>query len=357
MNILDDMKKIIRLDRQNMRGSIDALPDQIRHAWAESRKIKFPARYAQAKKVVVAGMGGSIIGAHLLESVFADEFKVPFVRLGDYRLPAWVGRDTLVILSSYSGTTEEVLAMGKDALARGCMVAGLSAGGTLARMMKARRLLWYHIAPTFNPSNQPRMATGYMVFGLLGLLSRLRFVHLGSRDVEHIVATLQAKHHHLGIKKPVRNNIAKTIAARLVGKYILFVSAEHLIGNGHIAANQINENAKQFAAYFSLPELNHHLLEALRFPRENRRLLTAVCFQSQRYHPRNQRRVNATVRILQQQGIRAIMVPVRGKSKLDEALQTVQLGAYSGYYLAILNRLNPAPITWVDAFKRIMARA
>ncbi len=154
----------------------------------------------------------------------------------------------------------------------------------------------------------------------------------------------------------MKDNLAKIIAPSLVNTYILFVAAEHLVGNAHIAANQINENAKQYATYFPLPELNNHLLEALKFPKENRHLLTAVCFQSQLYHSRNQRRVAATVRIFQQQSVRALMIPARGASKIEQALQTVQMGAYIGFYLAMLNRIDPAPIPWVDAFKRIMAR-
>lgn len=355
MNILDDMKKIKRLDRQNVLGSIDALPEQIRHAWRESRKVKFPARYKKAKKVVVAGMGGSIIGAHLIESVFAKSLKVPFVRLGDYHLPAWVGRDTLVILSSYSGTTEEILVMGKEALKRGCMVAGITAGGTLGRMMKSRKLPWYNIIPTYNPSNQPRMATGYSVFGLLGMLNRLGITRLENDAITQSIGGLQVGRRRWGAHVTAKNNLAKTIASVLANKYILFIAAEHLVGNVHIAANQFNENAKQFATYFSLPELNHHLLEGLKFPKDNRRLLTAVLFESQLYHTRNQKRVSATVRIFQQQGIRSIMIPVRGATTIEQAMQVAQLGAYIGYYLAMLNHLDPAPIRWVDEFKRIMA--
>lgn len=356
MNALDNLKNIRRLDKQNVLGSIDALADQIQHAWRESTRVRFPSRYRKARKVVVVGMGGSMIGTHLIETVFSDSLRVPLVRVGDYQLPKWVGTDTLVILSSYSGTTEEVVHAGKEALARGCMVTALSVGGMLGRMMRTHRLPFYHIVPTYNSSNQPRMATGYMVFGLLGMLARLGYVRISSGVIRRFTTNLQAGRRRWGVASPFKANRAKSLAQILLGKYILFVAAEHLIGSAHVMANQINENAKQFAAFFPLPELDHHLLEALKFPRDNRWLLTAICFQSQRYNLRNRRRVSATVHIFRQQSVPASIISVNGPTKIEQAIQMVQLGAYTGFYLAILNHLNPAPIPWVDAFKRIMAR-
>ncbi|MFH1235781.1 MAG: SIS domain-containing protein [Parcubacteria group bacterium] len=356
MNILDDVKKLRYFDRQNVLGSINALPDQVTHAWRESRRVRFPSKYSRAKKIIVAGMGGSMIGTHLIESVFASDFKVPLVRVGDYRLPIWAGRDTLIILSSYSGTTEEVLAVAKEAFKRGCLVTGLTVGASLGRTLHSHRVPYYKIIPSYNPSNQPRMATGYMVAGLLGLLSRCNLVHISEDDMRKIVELLARSRRTWGADIPMGRNKAKQLAKRLLGRMIFFAAAEHLVGNAHIAANQVNENAKAFATYFPIPELNHHLLEALRFPRTNRHELIGVFFNSQHYHQRNQRRITATKRILVRQRINSIIIQASGPTRFAEALRIAHFGAYAGFYLAMLYRINPAPIVWVDAFKKIMAK-
>ena len=54
-------------------------------------------------------MGGSAIAADLLLGAYRERLRVPMTVVRDYYLPGWIGESTLVILSSYSGGTEETL--------------------------------------------------------------------------------------------------------------------------------------------------------------------------------------------------------------------------------------------------------
>jgi hypothetical protein len=67
--LIDDAKTIARLDSGNVRDSISALPDQIAVAWRDARKVFVPASYKNADQVVVCGMGGSSLPAHIINSV------------------------------------------------------------------------------------------------------------------------------------------------------------------------------------------------------------------------------------------------------------------------------------------------
>ena len=42
---------------------------------------------------------------------------------------------------------------------------------------------------------------------------------------------------------------------------------------------------------------------------------------------------------------------MRGKTKLEQSMELLQLGTYISYYLGILNGINPSPTPWVDWFK------
>src|SRR5439155_18164870 len=92
-----------------MLAHLEALPRQIEAAWALARDFTAPASYGAADSIVVAGMGGSAIGADLVGGLLQDTLRVPLVVWRDYELPAWVGPRTLVIASSYSGGTEDTL--------------------------------------------------------------------------------------------------------------------------------------------------------------------------------------------------------------------------------------------------------
>src|SRR5256712_11295000 len=74
-------------------------------------------------------MGGSAIGGDLAAALLADELKMPMSVHRDYGLPAYVGRDSLVVTSSYSGNTEETLSSFEEARKRGAKVLVLTTGG------------------------------------------------------------------------------------------------------------------------------------------------------------------------------------------------------------------------------------
>src|SRR5689334_19707585 len=105
-------------------ASIEALPEQVLVGWRTAQAVRFPFR-GKPSDVIISGMGGSALGADVIRSAYADRLSVPFSIVNGYSLPAWVGRDSLVILSSYSGTTEETLACAAEALKKKTRIAVL----------------------------------------------------------------------------------------------------------------------------------------------------------------------------------------------------------------------------------------
>ena len=149
---MDDEKIIAELDASRVRDSLSALPDQIDAALSEASRIKFPAAYKKAADVTVAGMGGSALGAHMVQAVYGGALRAPFCFVNDYRLPGWVGKNSVVVLSSYSGTTEETLACFADAKKRGAMLCGIASGGSLAKkLIKAKVPLAVPPSPRWPP--------------------------------------------------------------------------------------------------------------------------------------------------------------------------------------------------------------
>jgi glucose/mannose-6-phosphate isomerase len=127
--ILDNRSKIKKLDSQNMLGSLELLGEQVKQMCKQ--KVTLPASYRKVKNVVVLGMGGSTLGSHVIKALYANTLTVPVDIINGYHVPASVSEHTLVIVSSYSGTTEEPVAAGKEALAKKAKVLTISSGGTL----------------------------------------------------------------------------------------------------------------------------------------------------------------------------------------------------------------------------------
>src|SRR3989344_1373571 len=188
---LDDIKKIKELDRSNVYGSVEEFQKQFIHAWDDIKNLTLPASYKKVNKLLLTGMGGSGLGARLIESIYGLNLKFPLVRLNDYDLPAWVDEKTLVICSSFSGTTEETVENAKQAQARGAKWMAVSTGNTLIELAKKNNVPYYQIVPTYNPSNQPRMAVGYSLVGQLVMVSKTGLFNFSQKDVEKIVSVLQ----------------------------------------------------------------------------------------------------------------------------------------------------------------------
>ncbi len=328
-------------------ASIEALPNQIREGWRVASAARFPARYSDAKNIVVSGMGGSALGAHVAQSLFGGRLTIPFEVVSGYALPGYVGPDTLVILSSYSGTTEETLGCAAEALKRKAMCLVIAAGGELEAMAAKKRWPVLRIGAENNPSNQPRMAIGESSFLLMGALANLGFLPLAGSEVLKLASFLQDTD---------GRKAARTLAERMEDRLPLFMAAEHLFGASHVINNQVNENAKHLSAFFPLPELNHHFLEALSFPAKAKRSLLVVLLASDLYHPRNRKRVTLTAKLLEENGIDVAVMNADAKTKLAQAWQAMQFGAYVSLFLAQRHKIDPEPVPNVASFKKLMGK-
>lgn len=327
--------------------SVKALPEQFLQAWKKSAQIKFPENYASIENAVICGMGASGLPGHIVTSVF--QTKIPVVLINDYCLPAWAGSKTLVFLSSYSGDTEETISCFEEAKIRGCLITGATTGGKLAELLAASGAPFYKYEPKHNPSGQPRFGLGYGLFGQMGILAKLG-VLAGTdtldMEVTHGVEALA------GLRGQTESS-AQEIVHSAQGNIILVLAAEHLVGNAHVFANQLNETAKNLAAWFSLPEANHHLLEGLKNPKVP---ILAIFLDSPAYSATIKKRLEITQGVVRENGHRSYVYTPGAATKIGQAAEILYLASYSTVLLAQLSGENPLELPWVDYFKQKLAQ-
>ncbi len=332
---------IQRLDTLNILGSIRALPDQCAQVISEMAQAIVPSSCNLVNNIVISGMGGSALGGRVIASLERQTLKVPIVVSTEYHLPNFANEKTLVIVSSYSGETEETLSAIAEARSRDCQIFVLTTGGKLGELVKQFSLPHYLLNPLHNPSHQPRMSLGYEVTAMLALLARCQLIH-PLKDLSRLPDFLRSR-------QSVTNH--KLLAQNLVGRIPVFLVSEHLKGAAHAAKNQLNENAKTFAVVFDLPEANHHLMEGLAHPSSNPENLAVVMIDSPHYHPEVRKRYPLTRQIITKHHIPVYDLPIAGPNPVFEALDVIQSGAYLAYYLSQEYGIDPGPIPWVDWFK------
>lgn len=354
-SILDSREKMAALDKSNVLGSVEALADQVRHAWEDTQKLDFTLR-GKIENIVVSGMGGSALGPDIFKHVFVDQLSVPFEIYNGYNLPAYVNENTLVVLASYSGTTEETLSCAEQVKKAGAQALVVTSGGKLAQIAQEEGYPVYTINPTHNPSNQPRMAIGYAVFGLIGLLAKAGLVSLSEEEVDEVITTIIRTGERLSPEVSGEENRAKLLAFTCIERRPILVGSEFLVGAIHTATNQFNENAKIFADYKVVPEINHHLLEGLRFPKSNAGSHAFIFFNSKLLFDRNQKRMRLTQEVVEKNDLDAMSVELTADTKLAQVFELLTLTSYANFYVCMLEGIDPAPIPYVDWFKEQLGK-
>lgn len=350
---LDDKNAIFKLHGgDTVLKSIDALPDQLKQSFAESLELKFTEEYSQVKNIVICGMGGSQWPARIVGSLFKEKIKVPYIINSDYTLPGFVNKDSLVILSSYSGTTEESLVCGKKALELRAKLTGVTSGGEMENFLKQNKAPVYIFNPVNNPSGQPRMGFGYGVGAHLGLLLNLGLLDYDQKEIEESISRLSKLTENFRIDVAGENNPAKKLAKKLFNKSPYYLVGEFLTGIGNAIQNQTNENAKTISSYREIPELNHHLMEGLKHPEKNHEIAIFVFLFSSLYSKAIQKRFRITKDVVEQNKVETFWYELTGKTKLEQALETMALGNYMTTYLSVLYEEDPSLIPYVDYFKK-----
>lgn len=346
---LDDPAALALPEMREMRDLLEALPAQVAAAWSAGLASEVVERVPVPRRVLVAGVGGSAIGADIVATLALTCATVPVQVLRGYAAPP-LGSDTLLVGSSFSGNTAETLAALTESQGRGHRLV-LTTGGRVAELAEERG--WPAFRYTF--AGPPRSALGWSTFPLLAILSRLRAIRVDERAVDGIVEQLRRTDADLNPESPVGVNPAKRLAQAVAGRPVLILGAGSLDVAARRWAGQLNENAKQWAVAGAFPEANHNLLVPLaegRYPDASAQPFV-VLLDAPMLDERMSRHVALTAETLAEVGVPHEVVRVESSSTLGAIMEACQLGDWVSLYTSALNEVDPMDI---DALVRFKAR-
>ncbi len=338
---LNDLEFMRGLDRENMLGEIDGLPDQLARAY-EIGMTSGVSLAPDVSRVVIAGLGGSAIGADLLASYVSDSCPVPVLVHRDYGLPAFArGRETLVICSSHSGNTEETLDAFDAAQKNGCSILAVCTGGELAKRAQAANLPVIQ----FEHKGQPRAAVGYSFGILLAVFVKLGLIPDQSALVAGAVDAMKKSQEHLRADVEAVHNPAKRYAGQLMGRWVTVFGAGLFAPVARRFKGQINELAKAAANFEFIPEADHNTLAGTIHPADVLMPHTMNLFlRAPSDHPRNRLRLDLTKQIFMLEGPNTDFLDARGDTPLAHMWTMILFGDYMAYYLAIAYGVDPTPV-------------
>ena len=345
---LDTPEAVTRVDTANLHHILREFPDQLQVAEAEFAKVKLPAAWGEVTRVVFCGMGGSAIGSELTSNLPAVLLRKPLWVIRDYTLPAFVGPETLVVVTSYSGDTEEALACFNDSLARHAPCLVVTSGGGLARRASAAGVPLYQ----FSYEAPPRDSLGYLMAPQVAVLEAAGVLEKGEASLTQAIQTLRQQLTTLVPEVLGNSNLAKHLAYQFLDHVPLIIGTEVTAGVARRWKNQVNEHAK--AAGFSevLPEVDHNTVEGFQFPARFRDDVVVVLLQTEFDHPLVRNRATYLKEFLAEQGVVCETVAAQGPDLWSQKLSLVALGDWVSYYLALLNHIDPSAIPAITQLKR-----
>lgn len=346
---LDNVEALHALDAADMLGVVAALPQHCRAAYDAAVALDLPSAEG-VTAVTFCGMGGSAVAGDVLRVVFRDRLGVPVDVNRGHELPAYAGPRTLVVISSYSGSTSETLASFREALARGCRIVAVTSGGALGAEMAQAGLPVVPVPGGF----QPRAALGYLGFSALGALEAMGLLPALGDDVEETVIELSALSDRLGPDAPTDVNPAKAIAVRIADKVPMVWGAE---GIGAVAAmrwkTQLNENGKVPAFWSSMSELDHN--EVVGWVQPYGHDFSLIALRHEGEPAEIAERFPLSYEIARAAGMDNAEVRAAGRSLLARLMSLILVGDYASVYVGLRRGVDPTPVVAIDRLKMALA--
>jgi glucose/mannose-6-phosphate isomerase len=299
-------------------------------------------------------MGGSAVAGDLLRCYLQRTVDVPVLTVRNYSFPRAVAQGTLVFCSSYSGDTEETLALYEDARRRRARVLCITTGGKLAEQCGRDGVPWIRI-PEGMP---PRAALGYLFLPILVTLWRLGVAPPRWSELDDVVERLREANSRCALDVPTSENVAKQLARQIKDKLVVVhAAADHLEAAAVRWKGQMAENAKVLAFSSFYPELNHNEICGWAGHKGIAGSTHVVTLRDSEDHGRIARRVEVTTDIISKGGASVSQVWSGSGTPLGRMLSLIHLGDFVSVYLAVLRRVDPTPVTAIDKIKGFLAAA
>jgi glucose/mannose-6-phosphate isomerase len=293
---------------------------------------------AKISNVVVCGLGGSGIGGDLLAELVKTDLKVPVIVNKSYFLPAYVDASTLLILSSYSGNTEETVACANEALRRGLKPVVVTAGGKLEEIAIEHHLDLIKI-PSGHP---PRACLGYSATQLFFVL---KYFGLITGD---FIAELKQAAHFLEAEQNVIMQDAEFLAGKLLKKVLVVYAEDKYESAALRLKQQINENSKMHCWYNVVPEMNHNELVGWKEPVSN---LAVLILRSEDEFHRNTHRIIYKRDVVVKLSDNVYEIYAKGSNLLEKHFYLIHISDWLSYHLAMLQGIDPVEVNVITNLK------
>ena len=325
-----------------MKKLVSDFPLQLQEALIIGKNHRFIAPATDFSNVVVTGLGGSGIGASIVQNYVFDKLKVPFTVNKDYFLPAFVVKRSLVIVCSYSGNTEETVNALQEARKRKATIICVTSGGKIAEYAGAKKLDCI-LVPAGMP---PRACLGYSLVQLLYVLAHYGLI---SNSIEKEIKG------SIKLLKNTEDDVQKkamAAAKKIVGKLPIVYSASSIEGVGTRFRQQLNENSKLLSWNGAIPEMNHNEFVGWKDDASDK---AVIVLRNNDDYKRVQARMDIGNKIFKKHKATVVEIYSEGKNYWEQVFYLIHLTDWISVFLADLRGVDATEVKVIDFLKKSLS--
>lgn len=317
---------------------------QLQEALIIGQNYHFTAAQKQFNNIVLTGLGGSGIGGSIVQNYGFDKIAVPFIVNKDYFLPAFVDENSLVIISSYSGNTEETVATLQQAIKAKATIVCITSGGKVGEIAKKKSIDCI-LLPAGMP---PRACIGYSMIQVLYTVANFGFINFDFvKDVKSSIKLLNAE------EKDIQKT-AKAIAKKLLGKLPIIYAAGNFEGVAVRVRQQLNENSKILGWHGVIPEMNHNELVGWRDKDASKAVLI---LRNEDDYKRVVMRMEINKKVFKKYTPNIIELTSKGKSYWEKVFYIIHVTDWISVILADLRGVDATEVAVIDHLKGELSKA
>ena len=316
---------------------------QLQEAYEIGCNLDFKSPKKAISNVIICGLGGSGIGGNIVSQLASTYSELPSTTHNDYGLPNFVDDKSLVIISSYSGNTEETLSAMRLAIKRNCEVACITSGGEVKKIAEENNFN-ISIVPGGNP---PRAMLTYSLIQLIFFFEKLELISKNS--TKEILSAIDL------LKKEEGNikSIAKDTAEKIQKTTPLIYSEANFEAVGTRFKQQLNENAKILAFDHVVPEMNHNELVGWAGGNNN---FSAIFLRNDSDYDRNKVRMNICKEIISKKTKHIFELYSKGNTAIKRTLYLILLTDWISVYLAEILGVDSIEVDVITNLKNQLSK-
>ena len=295
--------------------------------------------FENVKHIVFSGMGGSGAIGDIFSSILSKS-KIYVNVVKGYLLPTTVNSETLVIIISVSGDTDESLSLAESAFKKKCKIIGFSSGGKLLEFCKKNKIE-HRIITKYH---SPRASFTSYFYTMLKVLYPL--LNINKEDIIESLNELEKNGQKINSANLNKNNPSLNLAEWIKGIPIIY----YPLGLQSVAIrfkSVLQENTKSHAIIEDVMEASHNGIMAWEKPSK----IQPILIRGKNDSEKTKQRLDIFLEYFKKNNIECKDIFSVEGNIISKIVNLIYILDYAAIYLAIKTKTNPTPVNSISFIK------